>query len=162
MINNAIDLFLQADELIKQNAISEALELLSEVIRVDPSFGKAYNHIGFIYETKYSDYERAEEFYKQALEITPEYAATYYNYSVLLSTLKRSDDLLDLLEKAGNVPGIDISRIYNEYGILYEGKGEYDTAVEWYKKAAKEMFADEAFNRALASVERCQKKKEIL
>jgi hypothetical protein len=46
--------FLRADDLIRDNKISEALKLLESIILEDPGFGKAHNHIGWIYETKLS------------------------------------------------------------------------------------------------------------
>jgi tetratricopeptide (TPR) repeat protein len=83
------DLFLEADRLISEQKIGEAFSKLESITQEMPTFGKAYNHIGWIYETKYKDYPNAEKYYKLAIENFPEYLAAYYNYAIVLSTLKK-------------------------------------------------------------------------
>ena len=82
----AEDKFAEADQMIKDNKITEAMTSLHEIVQDYPDFGKAYNHIGFVYETKFKDLDKAEEAYQKALKISPEYSATYLNYAVVLST----------------------------------------------------------------------------
>ena len=86
------DLFLEADRLISEQKIGEAFSKLESITQEMPTFGKAYNHIGWIYETKYKDYPNAEKYYKLAIENSPEYLAAYYNYAIVLSTLKKWDE----------------------------------------------------------------------
>ena len=62
------------------------------------------------------------------------YPPVYYNYSVLLSTLGKYDELKELLDTAINIPGITKSTIFNEYAIMYEQEGKLDIAIEYYKK----------------------------
>src|ERR1700753_3318011 len=92
-------MFQEADRLLNEKAMAEGLNMLKSILQEEPTFGKAYNHIGWIYETQYKDYATAEANYKKALEYTPEYQATYYNYAVVLSVLQRWDDLTKLLNK---------------------------------------------------------------
>ena len=46
------DMLFEADELIRSNKISDAVSLLEGIIAQAPDFGKAYNHLGWGYETK--------------------------------------------------------------------------------------------------------------
>lgn len=155
------DMFMEADRLITEQKIGEAFAKLSSIIQEMPNFGKAYNHIGWIYETKYKDYPNAEKYYKQAIEYSSDYHAGYYNYSIVLSTLQKWDELTNLLDKALKVPGINKGTIYNEYGIMYEAQGKYQQAIDAYKQYAANTFDSKLLDTAKDSIERCKKKIEI-
>jgi tetratricopeptide (TPR) repeat protein len=155
-------MFQEADRLINEKAIAEGHNMLKSIIQEDPTFGKAYNHIGWIHETQYKDYANAEKNYKQALEFAPGYFATYYNYAVVLSILQRWADLDALLTKALTVPGINRGTIYNEYGIMYETQGKYTEAIDAYKKYIASTFNNKQVDTAKESIDRCKKKVEIL
>lgn len=156
------DMFMEADRLIAEQKIGEAFSKLNSIIHEMPNFGKAYNHIGWIYETKYSDYANAEKYYKQSIEYSPEYAAAYYNYAIVLSTLQKWDELKALLEQALKVPGIKKSTIYNEYAIMFEAQGKYADAIQAYKDYAANTFDNKQLENAKDSIERCKKKMELM
>ena len=151
----------QANLDIKDGYYERASDTLEEIINEDPNFGKAYNHLGYLYEVKFKDYDKGETLYKLALEKSPEYPAIYYNYAVLLSTLAKFDELKTLLEKALQIPGITKSTIYNEYGIMYEQTGDFDKAIEYYREAAKTTLSTDILNRSKSSIERCKLKKDL-
>lgn len=60
--------------------------------------------MGWMYETKLKDYSKAEECYRKALDAHPSYPSIYTNYSILLSTLGKYDELKLLLDRALTVP----------------------------------------------------------
>lgn len=153
-------LFFRADNEIKDGLIGEAYDTLLYIIEQDTEFGKAYNHLGWIYETKYKDYAKAEECYKLALKYSPDYTPIYLNYAILLSTLEKFDLLAMHLEKSLDVPGINKAKMWNEYGIMYELKEEYHKAIEAYKKSIKYSLINEDIERYDQSISRCKKKKK--
>jgi len=156
------DMFLEADRLISEQRIGEAFSKLNSIIQEMPTFGKAYNHIGWIYETKYKDYANAEKYYKLAIEYSPEYNASYYNYAVVLSTLQKWDELSRLLEAAMKVPGINKGTINNEYALMYEARGMYKEAIEAYRNYIINLYDNKLIDTAKESMDRCKKKMEIL
>lgn len=156
------DLFLEADRLISEQKIGEAFTKLSSIVQEMPDFGKAYNHIGWIYETKYKDYPNAEKNYKLAIENAPDYHAGYYNYAIVLSTLQKWDELKVLLDKAMQVPGIGKGTIFNEYAMMYEAQGKYKEAIDAYKSYVANTFDTKQIETAKGSIERCKQKMEIL
>src|SRR4051812_11869676 len=87
------ELFAHADRLLNEGGIMEAVEKLSQILKRNPRFGKAYNHLGWVYETKYKNIARAEEYYKAAMEYAPHYNASFLNYTYFLSNLGRFDEL---------------------------------------------------------------------
>src|SRR3546814_560350 len=99
--------FLKADALIGENRLSEAAKLLENILLDAPDFGKAHNHMGRLFETKFKNLQRAEDHYRLALKFSPDYTAAYYNYAYLLSSLRKFDELEALLKECINVPGID-------------------------------------------------------
>ena len=154
-------MFQEADRLLNEKAIGEGMNMLKAILQEAPDFGKAYNHMGWIYETQYKDYANAEANYKKALEFMPEYHATYYNYAVVLSILQRWDDLAALLNKGLTVPGVNRGTLHNEFGIMYETQGKFQEAIEAYKKYAQTTFVNKQLDTAKESIERCKKKLEI-
>ena len=147
---------------IKNGLYEKAENTLEQIINLDPNFGKAYNHLGFLYETKFKEFEKGETLYKLCLEKSPLYPAIYYNYSVLLSTLGKHAELKELLDRALNIPGVAKATIYNEYAIMYEQQGKLDEAIEQYRLAAMQTLDQGTLDRAKASIARCKSKKELL
>ena len=146
---------------IKNGQYEKAENTLEEIIKIDPNFGKAYNHLWFLYETKFKEFEKGETLYKLCLEKSPLYPAIYYNYSVLLSTLGKYDELKELLDQALTIPGVTKATIYNEYAIMYEQQGKLDEAIEHYRKAGLNTLDQATLDRAKTSITRCKSKKEL-
>lgn len=154
--------FLVADRLINDGKISEAAHTLDEILQEAPDFGKAHNHLGWLHETKFKNYSKAEEHYKYALKFSPEYTAVYYNYAYLLSTLRRFDELEKLLEQAIKIPGINFGTIYNEYAIMKELQGDFDEAIHYYKLYIRNIFENKSIESAAESIKRCERKKQLI
>lgn len=158
----AEEMFAQADRLLNESKIMEAVEKLSQILRRNPRFGKAYNHLGWVYETKYKNMQRAEEYYKAAMQYAPNYNAAYLNYSYFLSNLGRFDELRAHLERISNIPGIARDTIANEYAIMYEMQGNLEEAIDHYRKAAILTLDITKLDKYKESVERCRRKMEII
>lgn len=155
-------MFYEADLMIERGKITEATRLLMELIEKFPAFGRAYNHLGYIYETKFRDITRAEAYYKKALELAPDYPGAYLNFSILLSNQERWDDLKQLLTKALSCPGIHKGKIHSEFGIMHEIRGEFDAAVESFKAAIRYSFTEAEVETYKAAIRRVLDKKIIL
>lgn len=156
------ELFFEANQLTRENKTTEAITVLRKILSIDPIYGKAFNHLGWVYETKYQDYAKADEFYKLGLKYSPEYPPVYHNYAVVLSTMHRFDELAELLEKALKVPGINHAKIWNEYGIMYEFQGQFDKAIEAYEKRILYLLDQKSIDQGAQSIQRVRRKKEIL
>ncbi len=158
----AEELFFQADKLLNEGVIMEAVEKLTLLLKRNPRFGKAYNHLGWVYETKYKNTARAEEYYKAAMEYAPHYNASFLNYTYFLSNLGRVDDLKAHLDKISNIAGIAKDMIYNEYGIMYEMQGNPQAAMDYYQKAAIVTLDSTKLDKYKEAADRCRKKLEML
>ncbi|MFN0031580.1 MAG: tetratricopeptide repeat protein [Flavobacteriales bacterium] len=156
------DLFFEADALIKEKRFTEAVSTLEVLLIEAPDFGKAYNHLGWIYETQYRDKVKAEDFYRKCIAYSPEYTAVYLNLSITLSGLGKYDEQEKLLQQALTIQGIDQPGMHNELGILHELRGDFDKAIASYRQAVMLTLIDTNLDIYMASIERCKKKKNIL
>ncbi len=156
------ELFAQADKLLNDGVIMEAVEKLSQILKRNPRFGKAYNHLGWVYETKYKNNPRAEDYYKAAMQYAPHYNAAFLNYCYFLSNAGRFDELGAHLDKISNKPGIAKDTINNEYAIMFEMQGNPQTAIDYYQKAAMVTLDNTKLDKYKEGIERCQKKLDIL
>jgi len=153
------NLFFEADNLIKDNLIGDAYNKLMSIIQKNPRYGRAYNHLGWLFETKYKDLNKAEEYYQKALEYSPEYIPIYLNYAICLSTMGKLDKLKEFLDKAMLVEGVSKSQLYNEYGILYEMQGDFEKAISHYQLAINLSLNSKDINIYQESIERCIRKR---
>ena len=158
----AEELFAQADRLLNDGVIMEAVEKLTLLLKRNPRFGKAYNHLGWVYEMKYKNTARAEEYYRAAMKYAPHYNASFLNYTYFLSNLGRVDELKEHLDKISNISGIAKDMIYNEYGIMHEMQGDPQTAMEYYQKAAIVTLDSAKLDKYKDAADRCQKKIDLM
>jgi Tfp pilus assembly protein PilF len=156
------ELFAQADRLLNDGVIMDAVEKLSQILKRNPRFGKAYNHLGWVYETKYKNMQRAEEYYKAAINYAPYYTAPYLNYAYFLSNQGRFDELKAHLDRTAQIPGIAKDTIANEYAIMYEMTGNLQQAIKYYQDAAIVTLDTAKLDKYKEGIDRCRKKLEIL
>ena len=156
------EMFIQADKLLNDGLVMEAVAKLSEILKRNPRFGKAYNHLGWIYENKYKNIARAEEYYKASIMYAPSYNAAYLNYSYFLSNQGRFDELKLHLDAVSNITGISKDTVYSEYAIMYEMQGNPQLAMDYYQKAAMVTLDNGRLEKYKENIERCYRKLEII
>lgn len=153
------NLFFEADNLIKDNLIGDAHAKLMTIVQRNPRYGRAYNHLGWLFETKYKDLNKAEEYYQKALENSPEYIPIYLNYAICLSTMGKFDKLKKFLDDALLVPGVNKSQLNNEYGIMYEMQGDFEKAISYYQTAINQSLNNNDIGIYQESIDRCIRKR---
>ncbi|NJK29484.1 MAG: hypothetical protein HC940_04675 [Acaryochloris sp. SU_5_25] len=151
----------QANTLIQEQRSQEAVELLFKILQCNPHFGKAYNHLAYVYEIDYRDCTRAEEYYKEAMKYEPEYSASYTHYARLLSSCKRFDELKAHLDLALTIPTVSDEKIYYEYALMYEMQQNPEVAINYYIKAAMITLDAKILASYQESINRCQVKLEL-
>ena len=155
------ELFLEVEKAIEEGNYRDAKRMLQEILNEEPSFGRAHNHLGWIYKSKYQDFKLAEKHYKHAIQFNPEYPSTYLNYAFLLRDQNRLGELKNLLDKALTVESINRCGVYDEYGSLYELKGEFNKAIKNYRMAIRYCLNDGVLEDLRKHIKRCRKKKSI-
>ena len=155
----AADLFFEADQLINENKIVEAKDLLLEILGEFPDYGRAHNHLGWVYQVKYSDYNRAKKHLELAMKYAPDYHAGYANYAYLLLDMNDYDGLINFGNKIVNSNiVIDKSTIYDKIAQAYELKGDVQNAFKYYKLAVKYTLNNKTLEQIYASLNRVKDK----
>lgn len=109
---------------IYSNRNEQAIEYLTTAINQDPNNAQLYDVMGRVYETGEKDYAKAEEYFKKALEINPDYIESLAN----------------------------LGRIYYNQGVNKQGEANMiNDADEYQKELAK---AKEYFQQALPYFEK--------
>jgi tetratricopeptide (TPR) repeat protein len=156
-------LFEEADRLINETKqFDKAYLILQSILELDAGYGRAYNDLGWLAQWKSKDYALAEEYYKKAIECTPDNLAGHTNYITLLSTQQRWNELALAIEAALKVPNSLRNNLYKEQGMMYEKQGRYPEAISAYKKSAMESVENIKFEEALKSIARCEEKAKKL
>jgi tetratricopeptide (TPR) repeat protein len=151
-----------AEMAFEQKDYLEGMRLLEEALTIEPHYGKAHNHMGWLYLFQIIDWAKAETHFRLALKHMPTYSAAYIHMSHMLFENGRFEELTELLEKAITVGGVQKSFIYNEYGRMFEVNGKLRKAVKFYKNAVRWTFNDQELNVYKDNIRRCRDKRWIL
>jgi tetratricopeptide (TPR) repeat protein len=94
-----------------------------------------YNKIGIAYQYL-SDTRKAEDFYKQALKVKPEYSEAWNNLGTVYYARKKYKDATKYYEKALKFSP-DSASIHSNLGTAYFARKKYDDAMKEYQLALK-------------------------
>lgn len=136
-MHNWEDIYLEAEEAIRNANYLHAKQLLENVILEDPGTAQAHNSLGWLYRTQFDDYTRAENHFKAAIKSNPQYPHAYINLIVLYTNLEQWDKARQVADKAIIRPLVDKSLINYRLGIIEEYAQNFDEAINFYKKAIK-------------------------
>lgn len=154
--------FLKVDQLLHNGEFPEAKDLLEEILSIEPDYGRAHNHLGWIYYAKFDDYIRAEYHLKLAIKYAPEYPNAWVNYVYLLNEINDTEQLLKVLPKAMKVEGINKATLFNELGRSSEMNGFYDEAIQNYGLAYKHCMGKDDLSTIKENINRVKGKKRFL
>ncbi len=141
-INYIEELWLRANEEVDARKYNEAKLILEEIIEIDPTYGRAYNHLGWIYAEILKIREKAEPLYKLAMKYAPEYGAPYINYLYLLLDRLDAVTIKQIVGKAKQVPDADKAVLDYMLARANEIQGDYKQAYKLYEQAKNKAFND--------------------
>jgi tetratricopeptide (TPR) repeat protein len=159
--SKAEDLFFEADNLIDENKIVEAKEVLINLLNDYPDFGRAHNHLGWMYSVKFNNHIKAKKHLELALKFSPDYQGVYANYVYLLLEMNKYDELIEFGKKYAEEGIADAGTIYNKMGQAYELKGELMNAYINYKLAIKGAINNKFLEELYASINRLKGKMSL-
>lgn len=124
----------------------------TELLEATPPSAEAYNILGML-RTEVGKYDEAESLLERGLQMNPNWAILYLNYSVALSRQDNAEEAEKALLKAksitdGSVSRQSASRACNDLAQALEKKGQIEKAKEYYSQATQldPEFADAASN----------------
>jgi tetratricopeptide (TPR) repeat protein len=132
--NLAQQYFNKAYTLHLNGNIPEAIAAYKKSIRNYPT-AKAHTFLGWAYSLQ-GKYEEAIDECYIAIELDPDFGNPYNDIGSYLISLGQYDDAIPWLEKAIHAPDYDPRHYpYVNLGKVYEIKGEWIKALEYYKKS---------------------------
>jgi Tfp pilus assembly protein PilF len=124
----------------KRNRHKVALVELKEIIRIDPTYVKAYNAMGFSYECL-GAFKKAIHSYKLALKISPNLGYVYNNLGFAYLLYDNYDSAIEAFQKAIALNDQN-KRFHNNLGLAYAKKGQFDLAIEQFRLTGDEYSAN--------------------
>ena len=103
------------------------------MIELDPTFTGAYNNLAVIYIDHLKDYEEAEKYIADSLELFPEYPLGYLNRGVICLNTRRIRPAIDAFRKVLELDPKNLLAHYN-LAACYINIGEMDTAEEYLRQ----------------------------
>jgi len=125
---------LRAQILMARKDFAEAVKAYAELLADDPKNAQWLNSTGIAYQ-QLGDGQRAEHFYKKAVQANKNYASAINNLGSLEYGRKRYGKAIKYYKKALAAGGSDQAVIYSNLGFAYFANQENAAAMEAFSKA---------------------------
>ncbi len=124
---------------IEREQYGVAQEKLDKAIEQDPENIDAYTSMAYL-KRKVNEFEEAENYYLEALEIKSTNPSIHNNYGGLLCQMGRYDDALEEIKLAYEDPFYETPYLaYANAGICQLDKGDYKQAEKMLRKALRDQ-----------------------
>lgn len=119
--------------LVKQKQPDEAVKLYQEALKANPSYGKAYNDLGVVYQ-QMGKLEEAEQCYRDAIRSSPDNPYGYSNLGMIADAKGNLNEAERLFLKAIQIQPA-MAEAHNNMGMLLGKKGDFGSAEPYLKRA---------------------------
>lgn len=140
---------------INQAFYERAINKIHELIVHNPDRAEPYYELGRIGYNFWRN-DEAETNYLKALEIDPNYFPTYTQFSLILIKEGRFDEADALLRRAMSLTNRENADIYFYFGMLYQHKGELDSAIQSYTHAVNFSINENQIDLNLKFIRACK------
>ncbi|MBW2119136.1 MAG: tetratricopeptide repeat protein, partial [Deltaproteobacteria bacterium] len=122
---------------VREGNLRAGLAKLLEAVKLDPENPDLQHEVGIVYRNL-GEYKLALPHFKKALALRPRFPEAQNNLGTLYLLLKDWDRAVECFQKAMNDVLYKTPRIaYNNLGLAYYNKGEYQKAIDRYRHAIK-------------------------
>ncbi len=110
------------------DAYKKAAEAASQAFKLDTTMAEVYSALAEVYMYSYWDWNKAEEYYKRAIELNPSYEQPHYHYAWALYLFGRMEEAIFEHELARDCD--PLNPLYTALlGGLYGYDGRYEEAI---------------------------------
>ncbi|MGB2888047.1 MAG: protein kinase [Candidatus Acidiferrales bacterium] len=109
-----------------------------KALELDPNLGEGHASLAIVKLTYEWDFPGAEEEFKRAIALNPNYATAHHFYSILLGVLNRADESIAEIRKAAEVDPLSVP-VRNMLAERLGDVGRYDEAIEEANKTLSEL-----------------------
>ena len=121
---------------IRNQEYQRAKDNLSRAIKLDPTSAHGHTMLGYVFQLE-GENEAAEQYFRKAIKLDPDYSLARNNFGAFLFGLKRYDEAAAQLIKASE------DRLYARRSQVFENLGMC------YKELKKGKDAEDAFKRSI-------------
>ena len=133
-LTKTVDEIFQEGLLFEQEKrYTEALQKYQDVLRIDPSYSKAYYRMGYVYHIT-GDRSNASLRYQQAIETDPNLFQAYNNLGILYLEDNNLSSAHHHFSQAITLQP-NSAEAYNNFANTLKKMGNYDEAIHSYQKA---------------------------
>ena len=122
------------NQLPAKEAYPKAREQVQKALEIDDRLAEAYSSLGAVKMEYEWDWSGAEQAYRRAIELNPNYATAHQWYGELLTSMARFDEAFSELRKAQELDPLS-PIIYVAGALVYYYARQYDRAQELCQKA---------------------------
>ncbi len=129
------DKYAEGSKYLTDGKFREASKYYEEQLKNNPKNAVLENQLGFA-SAKMGKFAKAEEHYKKALELKPDYPEASYNLGCLYMKppMLKLEDAIKEFDKAISLND-DYAKAYNNRGYVEANLGKFDSAVKDIEKA---------------------------
>jgi tetratricopeptide (TPR) repeat protein len=161
MNSQSVEVYLEAENDIKNNNYTEAFKKYESILFDEPGNAATHNSLGWIYKTQMDNYAKAENHYLAAIKSEPGYPYAYINYALMLMELERFEEMEALIENALKVSSVEKTTLYYRLALGNEIQLKFDEAISCYEKAILYCLNDEKIKSYRTDIERVEEKKQL-
>jgi Tfp pilus assembly protein PilF len=154
-------LIFSAGILVKDNRPGDAASLLQDCLLRFPDAGKAHALMGHIYDHFFHEPFTAEDHFKKAMLLAPDYTFTYLYYAEALLAQERYTEMTAMLNKSLETTAAAKNEIFNLFGLMNEKQSKYEEAVEDFQRAIIYCLDNDLIAVYQQSINRCIAKQKI-
>jgi TolB-like protein/tRNA A-37 threonylcarbamoyl transferase component Bud32/lipoprotein NlpI len=115
-----------------KESFSKAEEMALRALEIDSELAETYTSLAQIKARDYN-WSAAEQNFKQAIELNPNYATAHHWYAHNLLFRKRFEEAVEEIDRAVELDPLSLV-ISRNAGQIYYYAGQYDRAMEWLYK----------------------------
>jgi tetratricopeptide (TPR) repeat protein len=138
--------------------LEETVENLNYALSYEANNAYALYLMGCLQAEQIGDYEKAKQYFAEALASKMDFQKVYYPYILVLIWNDDYEEAQKLIDFAFTVKGIDKGSIWFFQGVLYEYEQHYKKAIKAHKKAKCFGYNDGFINHINSEISRIKDK----
>ena len=116
-----------------RESMPKAKAAAMKALEIDDQLAEAHASLAIVRFFYDWDWAGAEDEFKRAIELNPNYATTHHIYAVFLGALRRYEESIAEARRALEVDPLSVP-VNNIVAMMYRAAGLYDEAIEQFKK----------------------------
>lgn len=119
---------------------NKAIELLNKALKIKPDYDAIYLYfsLGYVYD-RLNQLEKAIYYYKECLKLNPDYIAAIHNIARIYHIQGEKEKAIVYYTHAAKLAPEAADLPYFNIGLCYYDEGQYNEAIEAFKKSIKTL-----------------------